>query len=207
MSAVRQIICWVSSINWTPEAITAASTVALAFLTLVLAAGTLFLWLATKRLVRGSEKTAERQLRAYVLVSSARVQDFGVERPPRVEVVIKNSGQTPAFDLSPWAGIVIGEFPLNIELVHPPPEIKKSQAILGAEDTTGHLTQAGRALTKIETDMIISGAKAIYVFGEIKYRDIFKIERTTRYRMMYGGGGGAAPDGALIFCEEGNDAN
>jgi hypothetical protein len=48
---------------------------------------------------------------------------------------------------------------------------------------------------------------AIYVFGEIKYKDIFKTERSTRFRMMYGGGGGAAPDGALTFCEEGNDAN
>ncbi|MDQ6867610.1 MAG: hypothetical protein M3178_04110 [Pseudomonadota bacterium] len=201
------VICWFASIDWTPEAVTAAGTIALAFLTLVLAVGTLFLWLATRRLVRGSEKTAERQLRAYVLVSSARIHDFGIERPPRVEIIIKNSGQTPAFDLLSWSGMIFEKFPLNIELVDPPPDIKQSRSTLGAGDISSHLTTAGCPLTKIETDMIIAGKVAIYVFGEIKYKDIFKkIERSTRYRMMYGGGGGATPDGALTFCEEGNDA-
>jgi hypothetical protein len=66
MPTIRQFLCWFASIDWTPEAVTAAGTTALAFLTLVLAVGTFFLWLATRRLVRGSEKTARAQLRAYV---------------------------------------------------------------------------------------------------------------------------------------------
>ncbi len=103
--------------------------------------------------------------------------------------------------------MIFEKFPLNIELVDPPPDIKQSRSTLGAGDISSHLTTAGCPLTKIETDMIIAGKVAIYVFGEIKYKDIFKkIERSTRYRMMYGGGGGATPDGALTFCEEGNDA-
>jgi hypothetical protein len=195
-------------LNAIAVALTALATVAIGYFTYTLKASTDKLWDAGERQLRHLDATAERQLRAYVLVSSAKVHDFGIERPPRAEVIIKNSGQTPAFDLSPWAGFVIGDFPLNIELIDPPPSIKKSQATLGAGDTSGHLTPAGRPLTKIEIDMIKSGTKAIYVFGEIKYQDIFKkTERTTHYRMMYGGGGGATPDGALIFCEEGNDAN
>jgi hypothetical protein len=55
--------------------------------------------------------------------------------------------------------------------------------------------------------MVIAGTGAIYAFGGIKYKDIFKKnERATCYRMMYGGGGGATPDGEFTFCEEGNDA-
>jgi hypothetical protein len=151
--------------------------------------------------------TARRQLRAYVLISSAQIHDFGIEHPPRVEVIIKNSGQTPAFDLLSWGGMIIEKFPLNIELALPPPDIKQSQTAQGPGDSSSHSITAGRPLTKIETDVVIAGGMAIYVFGEIKYKDIFKTERSTRFRMMYGGGGGAAPDGALTFCEEGNDAN
>jgi hypothetical protein len=67
---MRFVYNWSIGINWTPEAVTAAATVVLAILTLTLALGTFGLWLATRRLVRGAEDTAERQLRAYVLFAS-----------------------------------------------------------------------------------------------------------------------------------------
>ena len=95
--------------------------------------------------------TARRQLRAYVLVSSAQIHDFGIEHPPRVEVIIKNSGQTPAFDLLSWGGMIIEKFPLNIELALPPPDIKQSQTAQGPGDSSSHSITAGRPLTKIET--------------------------------------------------------
>jgi hypothetical protein len=41
MSLASGIISWVNSIEWTPEAITATATIALAFLTLILAFGTI----------------------------------------------------------------------------------------------------------------------------------------------------------------------
>jgi hypothetical protein len=47
MSTVRQFVYLFASIDWTSETITAASTAAIAFLTLILAVGTLFLWRAT----------------------------------------------------------------------------------------------------------------------------------------------------------------
>lgn len=112
MSAVKQIISWASSINWTPVAITAAGTVALAFLTLVLAAGTLFLWLATRRLVRGSEKTAERQLRAYIFSDHAKIIGFNTPHP-LVIAAFKNSGQTPAYNVIVWVSCHIDAYPLG----------------------------------------------------------------------------------------------
>lgn len=100
------------------EAVTAAGTIALAFLTLVLAVGTLFLWLATKRLVRGAEKTAQAQLRAYVGVDAAAIEGFGTDAA-RIRITIKNAGQTPAHDLVSWMGIKISPFPLA-EKLEPP---------------------------------------------------------------------------------------
>jgi hypothetical protein len=66
----------------------------------LLFAATMGLWWATWRLVRGAEKTAERQLGAYIGVEWCRVatNDGGVTFT--VEVQIKNAGQTPAYDVS-----------------------------------------------------------------------------------------------------------
>ena len=72
MSSDSNWFMWFRAIEWTPEAVTAAATVVLAFLTFILAFGSVCLWLATRRLVRGAEDTAERQLRAYVLSKEAK---------------------------------------------------------------------------------------------------------------------------------------
>lgn len=81
---------------WTPEDVTAAGTVALAFLTLVLALGTFFLWLATRRLVKDSKKTAERQLRAYVFIEEGSIvlNQFGFWN---IQITFRNFGKTPAY--------------------------------------------------------------------------------------------------------------
>lgn len=70
---------------------------------ILLAFFTLGLWMATAQLVRGSERTAKRQLRAYV----------GVERAPvepqvgaiKIALEIKNTGQTPAYQVITWANM------------------------------------------------------------------------------------------------------
>jgi hypothetical protein len=87
------------SIAWTPDAITAAATALLVLVTLALAAGTLALWLATRRLVKAAAETAERQLR-------------GEKAHRRIE--IKNFGVTPASDVFSLGNI--REFPLIGEL-------------------------------------------------------------------------------------------
>lgn len=115
MSAVRQFICWFASIDWTPEAVTAAGTIALAFLTLVLAVGTLFLWLATRHLVRGTEKTAGQQLRAYL---SIEVKRHGAHNlTPQFNLFSKNCGRTPAYNGIYWVDIKVRESPLGSDLI------------------------------------------------------------------------------------------
>jgi hypothetical protein len=147
------------------------------------------------------------QLRAYVVVSSAKIHNFGFVDPPKAQIVIKNSGQTPAFDAVSWAGVAIGEFPLNFKLESPGKDFKQSRSTLGPGIESGHWITAARALNQIEFEKINAGSAAIYVHGSIVYKDAFNIERFTHFRLMYGGGAGASPMGAMVFCEEGNDAN
>jgi hypothetical protein len=75
-------------------------------LTAVLALGTLFLWAATKRLVRGSEQTAQRQLCAYIFPDNVVAASTG-----RITASFKNCGQTPAYDVVMWSKTEVAAYP------------------------------------------------------------------------------------------------
>jgi len=66
----------------------------------LLFAATMGLWWATWRLVKSAEKTAERQLGAYIGVESCRVVTNDWGSTFEVQVLIKNAGQTPAYDVT-----------------------------------------------------------------------------------------------------------
>jgi hypothetical protein len=86
---------WLLSIDWTPEAVTAAATAILAFLTLILGASTLGMWLSTRRLVKDGRDTAKRQLRAYPGVVGATI---GIHSGKvHVAVEIANTSTTTAY--------------------------------------------------------------------------------------------------------------
>jgi len=61
--------------------------------------------------------TAERQLRAYVSVDSAEMIDLTAGFTPAALLRVKNSGQTPAYNLTGIDGIAIGESLVKL----PPP--------------------------------------------------------------------------------------
>jgi hypothetical protein len=163
MSTVRQIICWFASIDWTPEAITAAGTIALAFLTLVLTIGTLFLWLATRRLVRGSEKTAERQLRAYIFADNAMV--IGVNSSNQfIQATFRNSGQTPAYNVTLWMSCVIAAYPLEIKPERTIEVSSTSKSHIGPGATFQTFVRPPEDATSSQMEAIRSGAAAFYIY-------------------------------------------
>ena len=113
-------------------------------------------------------------------MSGAELINFvdGEQIAPMGEVTIKNSGQTPARDVVNVSGIAVGLFP-------PPPTPKltvtdhdfttvaRSRQTLGAANTSISRTAAGRPLEAEEKMGITEGKGAIYVYGEVRYRDVF----------------------------------
>jgi hypothetical protein len=75
-------------------------TKVLSIATLLLACGTLALWWATRRLVVGADKTAERQLRSYlfaqVLIEHEVARPLIVNASLQIMVRVTNHGTTPA---------------------------------------------------------------------------------------------------------------
>jgi hypothetical protein len=171
----------------TPEQITAAATVALAVLTLVLAIGSVFLWLSTRQLVLGAKKTAEQQLRPYVFVKSASFEELvHYQDIWRIRVVIQNFGLTPAYQVvlkveseisgPKDASLII---PLsNNALAHPktslPPGHQITAGLICAELGVGNM--AWRT-ARVEGRMA-------YLWGRVDYADAFNHRRFTTFQMV-----------------------
>lgn len=121
-------------------------------------------------------------------------------------MTIKNSGQTPAYDVISEGHICIQEFPLTSNL----PSIPPSKFITKAVIPQGGITTKSlvmRPLTQPEITQLRHGTAAIYVYGRIYYKDTFGKKQFTNFRLMHfaiaqiiGIGTG------LTICEEGNEA-
>jgi hypothetical protein len=191
--------------------IVAFGTLAIAAFTFILYRATAKLWEASERQLAHLEVTAERQLRAYVFVTSSEVTNVAEgDGIPEAHVVIKNTGQTPAYDLVNVTGIAANRYPPPPGLILTVPEEELSEGrtkmSLGPGDVSLSNTSAGRSLTAEQRASVADGTGVVYVYGELRYRDAFGVQRWTKYRLMVGGPAGVR-GGQLAGCAEGNDAN
>ena len=160
------------------------------------------LWWSTRRLVKGAEDTAQRQLRAYVSIEHAQITGINNGETPTAQLTVKNSGQTPAYDLIGIGGIAMG---VSWETLAPPdPQpFEVTQASLAPGAIVNQFNSAPRRLEPGEREALVNGSRTLWVYGEIRYRDTFNIERFIEYRFQIGGRVGIH-DNFLAICQEGN---
>ena len=149
-------------------------TLWLVIATIVIASIGMLQWWETRN-------TAKRQLRAYVGV-----------RPSTLKIVttwewifdITNYGQTPAYRLIDNAIVDICPYPLPPKFPFPElPAPEPSAAVIYPNMVyyTG-VARAKRDFTQEELNKIKSGTThRLYIFGMLKYVDIFGISRTTKF--------------------------
>jgi hypothetical protein len=167
---------------------------------------------------RETRKTAERQLRAYVLNFSTTIFDGGSMNPkpfvdragqPGTVVEIKNFGQTPALEVVHWSEIEVAPVSREQYIKAPETLTKISTSVIGPGHTSNNSRWLNRALSTQEIDGIKNGTFAIYVYGRIEYVDAFKAKRWSTYKMRYTNA--AWPPigngGTTNFCSDGNQAN
>jgi hypothetical protein len=178
------------------EAVIAAFTVILAF-------STIFLWAATRDLVAGAERTAERQLRAYVFIEEANLVYF--DEVPVAQVLFKNAGQTPAYHFVAWNAVRLATFPLDLEL-RQPADADTNRAFIGPGMKANITTKLAR-LSEPRKNAIREGSAALYVFGRADYIDAFGHKQYLKWRLYFGAESAARSDGGLSLHPEGNDAS
>jgi len=183
---------------------------------LLLGLGTFGLWFATQRLVSEAKATSQRQLRAYLLPEIATITDYASVQPSpppvftgRVAglVQIKNSGQTPAYDVLHWGEVVVMPIALESTLTLPAEMLNNGSNTVGPGSFAQKTGWASGPLTAIEIAEIRAGTTAVYVHGKITYRDAFKRKRESTYRLFYCGNWPPAQGATLSFCAAGNSSN
>lgn len=134
-----------------------------------------------------SRDAEQRQLRAYVFIGPPRqAPEFGDGTIPiRGLLSLKNGGQTPAYNLTDWSVVVVSGYPrpsasdftfVDDRLLSP--------RVLNPQTDMGLVFHQTTPLTTNELTEFKAGSKAIYVYGEIKYMDAFKVPHISRYRLV-----------------------
>lgn len=149
-----------------------------------------------------AQDTADRQLRAYVLVEGIMLGKDPTD-PKGVAAVVntKNFGLTPGKNVREWAQIHVAEHPLVGELPDYTPRNQGVSVLPPGAITIQVPTHP--ALSEVMKAAISRNHTAIYVYGEISYLDHRGKLRTTKYRYMSSGQGFTL--GAFRACPEGND--
>jgi hypothetical protein len=171
------------------------------FWAVIEAAGTAIIAIFGIAQYRDGKKSGERQLRAYMTISKASIDEvLGEKWISRVEA--KNTGLTPAREATSLVQCKIAEYPLPNGHVFP--SIKSAfpggRSVVAPGDPL-YLTSIVHGN---EAKPSIQNKKAVYLFGQILYRDVFGYQRHTNFRFFVCEGittGGTGPN----FAHEGND--
>lgn len=174
--------------------------------------------LSTQLLVTNTKRNSETQLRAYVAAEPGPIYHVNAVGSPLVAyLVIRNTGQTPAYEVKRTIGISLLAPPV-------PPRrdllgrVRRVEGVLVLQPRAqNHILETlKRILTEGEVAKIISpgGEKLrIYVFGTITYKDVFGGEHFTHYCHMYFGNL-AVPDQPLgylgrqgRYCDKHNETD
>jgi hypothetical protein len=91
--------------EWTSDP-ASVFTACIAFFTFLLA-------LAGGYYVYNSAATSRRQLRAYVFIAGSEINGVAEHTQPVAQLVIRNTGQTPAHDVMVYGNMIFDEFPLR----------------------------------------------------------------------------------------------
>lgn len=163
--------------------IAAVGTVLLVAVTTALAFFTWRLWDATRKLVVDAEDTVKHQLRAYVAV------DNGTPRDAKGEIVVNqillelsNDGQTPAHEVCQWTACVVREYPLQSPLDRDRNDDHRSlKTILNPGRKRGVLLEYPVDDVRAIQKDFAAGKAAVYVWGQVEYRDVFGDAHFTKF--------------------------
>ena len=130
--------------------------------------------------LRTMQDTAERQLRAYVHIQDTNILDLDNPEKLKVTFLVKNHGQTPAYEVSYACHVFWDNDPLltkygigSIVPVH--------VITLGPGATIRQSAKPMPAFTKDQIEEVKGGGKAIYLQGVIAYTDAFGRPQTTEF--------------------------
>lgn len=126
------------------------------------------LWWSTRRLVKGADMTAKKELRAYLGVSGE--VSFITPNHIRASVELLNTGKTPAHNVTYFIDGAIRiptENKIFEEGIQDP---RKAPLVPGATRTLGYEFPN---VSDVDMESLRKDEKVIFIWGSVKYVDIF----------------------------------
>jgi hypothetical protein len=152
-----------------------------------------------------------RQLRAYLVVSSRELENYGDNKIGRVPGIWENLGQTPIYDATWVSGINV--LPCCNAMVNI--SYNTCQTVMDASINNKNffgkfsypVKDRDSAFTPSEIQDIKGGRSAVYFHGRVCYRDIFKKLRRTDFCILWRWDAGSNALSKATYCGSGNDAD
>ncbi len=133
------------------------------------------------------KEAAQTQLRAYVLVEGAKGEWMDDKSGRyKVQVQVKNFGVTPAYHLTGWFTVFVDDVAVSAEAPLLPHTSEMAERILPPKAICLQYASTPQSIAH-ELKAVGSGARAIYIHVEIRYKDGFATERYARFRGMCSG--------------------
>ena len=152
------------------------------------------------------KETSEKELRAYVFTNGAKGEPAGDKSGAyTVRVEIKNFGVTPAYALSGWMTVFVDDFAHEREIASLPHDSEMVQTILPPGGMCFYYARTFHPVTR-ELKAIAGSIRAIYAYGEVRYKDIFGNEHFAKFRIKCAGERNLAT-GSFDHCLGGNEAS
>jgi hypothetical protein len=128
------------------------------------------------------EGNAQKQIRAFIFVNRMK-GEWMDNRSGRyvVDVEFKNFGSTPAYGLTGWLTVFTGDSTQEREAASLPYTSEMVERILPPGETFFQGTSTHQPISS-ERTAIAAGKRAVFIHVEIRYKDIFGVERYSRYR-------------------------
>jgi len=141
---------------------------------------------ASKRAVEIATDTAQRQLRAYVVVGIGVLEGATENGQPTGRVVVQNVGQTPAYQVSTDMEIAVVSEGQNFNVLSPD-DVKRVHMVIGAGHSVRTSQKAAFSLTAEGLAAVQAGTSAIFISGCTVYEDIFGKTWSTQFCHIYRG--------------------
>jgi hypothetical protein len=158
---------------------------------------------ASERNIRTIQRSSQEDRRAWlgILVLTDLVIKPGEEATGWV--VAQNSGRTPALQVHTNAsGESVPKDAVPDLVYRNPPVGVASNSVVPPQGTLKFRVRSGTTATQDQVNAIKNGTSVLYIYGKIRYLDIFKRQHDTIFCFV------VEPDlTSNDFCDHGNDAN
>lgn len=175
------------------------------------AAAAFLQWRSAEQSIKLAEDTAQRQLRAYVLLDHDKIFEnlrFAVGERPTGMLRVKNFGLTPAHNLIVLRRTAIGPWPLPEDTDFTiTPTHEGSQITAPGSVTYWGFGSSGKVVSEEEFTDAKSGKRRFYIFGKILYTDAFKKSHYTNFGLAVPPLDDIGSGFGLERCQQHNEAN